>query len=251
VNDKGLGARRALVTGGASGIGAAVARQLAALGAAGVIIDVVPAELVEPPPGWIVLTADVRHEPEFAAAVRQAANHLGGLDGVVAAAGVVPAWQPIAELDLDDFDRVLAINVRGVIATIKHARPLLASPATITVVGSVNSWRGDPQIASYVASKHAVLGLIRSAALALGASGVRVNGVGPGPVATDALLSRMAARQHVTGLSVDAAIAAAGKVTALGRIATVDEVVAAIVFLTSECSSGITGQLLNVDCGIL
>jgi NAD(P)-dependent dehydrogenase (short-subunit alcohol dehydrogenase family) len=246
-----LSGRRVLVTGAASGIGAAAARRLAELGAIGVIIDVVPAELVDPPTGWVVLTADVRDEHEFAAAMRQAADHLGGLDGVVAAAGVVPSWQPMAELDLDDFDRVLAINVRGVAATIKHASPLLASPATITVVGSVNSWRGDPQIASYLASKHAVLGLIRSAALALGASGIRVNGVGPGPIATDALLSRIVARQHTTGLSVDAAIAAAGNPTALGRIATVDEVVAAIVFLLSECSSGITGQLLNVDCGIL
>ena len=246
-----LGGRRVLVTGGASGIGAAVAHRFAVLGASGVIIDVVPAELVAPPPGWLAITADVRHEHEIATAVRQGADHLGGLDGVVAAAGVVPAWQPMADLDLDDFDRVLAINVRGVAATIKHASPLLASPATITVVGSVNSWRGDPQIASYVASKHAVLGLIRSAAQALGASGIRVNGVGPGPVATDALLSRMAARQDATGLSVEAAIAAAGKATALGRIATVDEVVAAIVYLTSEGSSGITGQLLNVDCGIL
>lgn len=251
MSDTGLGGRRVLVTGGATGIGAAVAQRLAVLGASGVVIDVVSAELVEPPPGWLVLTADVRHETEIAAAVRQAADHLGSLDGVVAAAGVVPAWQPMAELDLSDFDRVMAINVRGVAATIKHASPLLASPATITVVGSLNSWRGDPQIPSYVASKHAVLGLIRSAALALGSSGVRVNGVGPGPVATGALRTRMAARQHATGLSVEAAIAAAGKATALGRIATVDEVVAAIVFLTSQCSSGITGQLLNVDCGIL
>jgi NAD(P)-dependent dehydrogenase (short-subunit alcohol dehydrogenase family) len=251
VSDTELSGRRALVTGGASGIGAAVAHRFAELGASGVIIDVVPAGLVEPPPGWVVLNADVRQEHEIAAAVGQAADHLGGLDSVVAAAGVVPAWQPLAELDLSDFDRVLAINVLGVAATIKHASPLLVRPATITVVGSLNSWRGDPRIPSYVASKHAVLGLIRSAALALGASGVRVNGVGPGPVATEALLSRMAARQHATGLSVEAAIAAAGTATALGRIATVDEVVAAIVFLTSQCSSGISGQLLNVDCGIL
>jgi NAD(P)-dependent dehydrogenase (short-subunit alcohol dehydrogenase family) len=170
---------------------------------------------------------------------------------VVAAAGVVPSWQRPADLDLDDFERVLAINVLGVAATIKHATPLLGAGSTITVVASLNSWRGDPNITSYAASKHAALGIVRSAALALGPDGVRVNAVAPGPVATGALRSRMEARADRTGLNVEEAIDQAGRGTALRRIATVDEVVDAITFLTSGMSSGMTGQLLNVDCGIL
>jgi NAD(P)-dependent dehydrogenase (short-subunit alcohol dehydrogenase family) len=245
-----LAGRRALVTGGGSGIGAAVAGRFAELGASGVVLDL-PGAAVGPPSGWHAVGADVRDEAAVRDAIATARTQLGGLDTIVAAAGVVPGWQRIDELDLGDFERVLAINVLGVAATLKYVAPLLAEGATITVVGSLNSWRGDANIAGYVASKHAVLGIVRSAAMSLGPAGVRVNAVGPGPVATAALRSRMTMRQQRTGLSADEAIAAAGTLTALGRIATVAEVVAAITFLSCSMSSGMTGQLLNVDCGVL
>jgi NAD(P)-dependent dehydrogenase (short-subunit alcohol dehydrogenase family) len=215
------------------------------------IVDLASCLPASPPAGWGAVAADVRDEQSIATAVQAAGEALGGLDAVVAAAGVVPSWQQPADLDLDDFGRVLAINVLGVAATIKHTAPLLGVGSTITVVASLNSWRGDPNITSYVASKHAALGVVRSAALALGPDGVRVNAVAPGPIATDALRSRMSARQDRTGLSVDEAIAQADRGTALGRIATVSEVVDVIAFLTSGMSSGVTGQLVNVDCGIL
>lgn len=246
-----LAGRRVLVTGGANGIGAAVAARFAESGAWGVVVDLASAPLTPPPDGWGAVAADVRDERNLAAAVRTAAEELGGLDTVVAAAGVVPSWQRPADLDLEDFERVLAINVLGVAATIKHVAPLLRAGSTITVVASLNSWRGDPNITSYVASKHAALGVVRSAALALGPDGVRVNAVAPGPIATDALRSRMSDRAERTGLSVEEAIEQAGGATALGRIATVDEVVEVIAFLAGRKSSGVTGQLLNVDCGIL
>ncbi|HKC29036.1 MAG TPA: SDR family oxidoreductase [Jatrophihabitans sp.] len=244
-----LAGRRALITGGANGIGAAVAARFAKLGADGVVVDL-PNAACTAPDGWQTLPADVRDEQSIADAVRTAAEAMGGVDAVVAAAGVVPNWQRPEQLDLLDFERVLAINVLGVAATVKHVAPLLDEGSTITAVGSLNSWRGDPNITSYVASKHAVLGVVRSAALALGSQGVRVNAVAPGPIATQALRARMRARRPVTGLSDDEAIAAAGSSTALGRIATVHEVVDVITFLTSHMSSGMTGQLLAVDCGI-
>jgi NAD(P)-dependent dehydrogenase (short-subunit alcohol dehydrogenase family) len=246
-----LASRRALVTGGANGIGAAVAARFADLGASGVIVDLASSLPASPPAGWGTAAADVRDEQSVAAAVRAAGEALGGLDAVVAAAGVVPSWQRPSDLDLDDFERVLAINVLGVAATIKHAAPLLGAGSTIAVVASLNSWRGDPNITSYVASKHAALGIVRSAALALGPDGIRVNAVAPGPIATGALRARMSARQEHTGLSAEEAIDQAGRATALDRIATVGEVVEVIAFLTSGMSSGMTGQLLNVDCGIL
>lgn len=246
-----LAGRRVLVTGGANGIGATVATRFAELGASGVVVDLA-GSLGDPVgPGWHVLPVDVRDEDSVRTATEHAATLLDGLDAVVAAAGVVPTWQRPENMDMADFDRVLAVNVRGVANTVKHAAPLLGSGATITAVASLNSWRGDPNITSYAASKHAVLGIVRSAALALGAGGVRVNAVAPGPVATEALRTRMAARADTTGVAVADALATAARGTALGRIATAREVADVIVFLTSDLSSGVTGQLISVDGGIL
>ncbi|MFD9738739.1 SDR family NAD(P)-dependent oxidoreductase [Umezawaea sp. NPDC059074] len=244
-----LTGRRVVVTGGANGIGAVVARRFADLGATGVVLDLASAT-ADPPEGWTSAPVDVRDEDSVREAVAESARRLGGVDGVVAAAGVVPSWQRLDALDLDDFDRVVAINARGVACTIKHVAPVLGPGSTITVVASLNSWRGDPNIVSYAASKHAALGVVRSAALALGRSGVRVNAVAPGPIATDALRGRMESRQDVTGLGVDDALRRAAESTALGRIATAAEVADAIAFLTSDLSSGVTGQCVNVDGGI-
>ena len=142
------------------------------------------------------------------------------------------------------------IGKRGIAAVLKHATPVLADGASVVLIGSLNSWRGDPNIASYVASKHAVLGITRSAALDLGRRGIRVNALGPGPVATDALLGRMAARERELGVPLAVALERAAEQTALGRIVTVDEVADAALFLASRLSSGITGQLLRVDAGM-
>ncbi|GAA2082556.1 SDR family NAD(P)-dependent oxidoreductase [Actinomadura alba] len=246
-----LAGRRVIVTGGANGIGATVARRFAEMGARGVVLDL-PAALAggAPPESWHALPVDVRDEESTRSAMAESARLLTGVDAVVAAAGVVPSWQRPAELDLADFDRVLSVNARGVACTIKHASPLLGPGATITVVASLNSWRGDPNITSYAAGKHAALGIVRSAALALGPAGIRVNAVAPGPIATEALRSRMASRRAATGLRVDEALEQVARATALGRIATTAEVADTIAFLTSDLSSAITGQLINVDGGV-
>jgi NAD(P)-dependent dehydrogenase (short-subunit alcohol dehydrogenase family) len=165
---------------------------------------------------------------------------------------VVPSWQSTENLDLADFTRVIEINLIGVAATLKHAAPAMRSPGgSIVITGSINSWKGDPNLASYVASKHGVLGLIKSAALDLGPKGIRVNGVGPGPVATDALRNRILSRNENDHDKADAYFERLAQGTALKRIATVEEVIHAIDFLASPLSSGITGELINVDGGVL
>ncbi len=245
-----LAGRRVLVTGGASGIGAQVVSTFAAMGATGVVLDL-PAASTGATGDWPVIAADVTDENSVATAIAAAVAQLGGLDAVVAAAGIVPPWRRPAEEDLHQLDRVLAVNVRGVLATIKHAAPRLGADGTITVVGSLNSWRGDPNITAYAASKHAVLGVVRSVALALGPDGIRVNAVAPGPIATAALVGRMQSRSAATGLSVDDALAQAAAGTALRRLATAEDVARTIAFLTSSLSNGITGQLIAVDGGVL
>jgi NAD(P)-dependent dehydrogenase (short-subunit alcohol dehydrogenase family) len=244
-----LAGRRALVTGAASGIGAAIAARFASAGARGVGLDVGASS--SPPTDWKLLIADVRSEEAVARACADAASQLGGgIDLLVAAAGIVPPWRRVDELDLDEWDEVFAVNVRGIAATLKHAAPLVADGGAIVAIASLNSWRGDPNLASYVASKHAVLGIVRSAAIDLGRRGIRVNAVGPGPIATDALRSRIERRARAGGPALNDALAAAAAQTSLGRIATTDDVAGATLFLASDLAGAVTGQLLPVDGGL-
>jgi NAD(P)-dependent dehydrogenase (short-subunit alcohol dehydrogenase family) len=246
-----LAGRLAIVTGGASGIGAGVARQLAAAGAAGCVFDLPAAgQDAGTPQRWTRIDVDVRDESAVADAFARAAGDLGGLDVVVAAAGIVPRWSGVESLDLDEWDDVFRVNVRGVAATIKHAARHIADGGSIVAIASLNAWRGDGNLTSYAASKHAVLGIVRSAALDLGARGIRVNAVAPGPIATEALLARIRRRESEGGLAVADALERAAGQTALGRIATVDDVASATLFLASELAAGVTGQLLPVDGGI-
>lgn len=241
--------RRALVTGGANGLGAAIVERFAEAGAAGASVDLTADHAV--PDGWHALNADVRSEEEIARASNEAVERLGGpLDLVVAAAGIVPPWRHVAELDLEAWDNLFAINVRGVVATLKHAAPLMSDGGAVILIGSLNSWRGDGNITGYVASKHAVLGIVRSAAIDLGPRGIRVNAIGPGPVATEALRGRMAQRAQSGGPKPDEALRAAAAMTSLGRIATAADVAGTALFLASELSAGMTGQLLPVDGGL-
>jgi NAD(P)-dependent dehydrogenase (short-subunit alcohol dehydrogenase family) len=246
-----LTGRRALVTGGARGIGAAVAERFAREGAQGIVLDLEQA-LAEgrAPDGWTRVPADLRDDVDVARAFEVVAERSERLDVLVAAAGIVPPWRGVEDLDLEEWDRVFSVNARGVAATLRHAAPLLAPGASIVVIASLNAWRGDPNLMAYVASKHAALGIVRSAALDLGRRGIRVNGVAPGPIATDALLERMRARERERGIAVADALTQAAEATALGRIATADEVAAAALFLASDLASAITGHLLPVDGGI-
>jgi NAD(P)-dependent dehydrogenase (short-subunit alcohol dehydrogenase family) len=239
-----LAGKEAVVTGGSRGLGAAVVARFASEGAEGTILDHVAAG--DLPPGWTSLVVDVGDDDGVAAAFAG----LPTVDVVVTAAGIVPSWAGVAEADLDTWDDVMRVNARGTLSTIKHAAGRLRDGGAIVAIGSLNSWRGDPNIVSYVASKHAVLGIVRSAALELGRRGIRVNAVGPGPVATDALLERMRTRERELGVPVADALAAAARQTALGRIASIDEVAGAVLFLACDLSSGITGHLLPVDGGI-
>jgi NAD(P)-dependent dehydrogenase (short-subunit alcohol dehydrogenase family) len=242
-----LAGRVALVTGGARGLGTEIARLFAAAGAAGAVVDV---ETGDPPEGWLSLDADVTDEPAVARAIAETATSFGRLDVVVANAGVVPPWSLTEELDLAVLDRTLAVNVGGVAATLKHAAAAMKERGgSIVVMASLNAHRAHARQHAYTASKHAVLGLMRGAALDLGRHGIRVNALAPGPVLTDALRARFERRAAEGGLSLEDAIREAGQ-TALGRMATAEEVARAALFLASDLSSGVTGALLPVDAGV-
>ena len=245
-----LEGRVALVTGSAAGLGRRIARMFAEAGASGVGFDIVDGAGALPA-GWRFVRGDVTDEAGVAAAYDSIHEEHGRLDVVVANAGVVPPWSETGAIDLEEWDRVFAVNVRGVVATIKHAVPLMRDTGgSIIAMGSLNSRRAHPQQCAYTASKHAVLGIVRSTALDLGRFGIRVNALGPGPVATDALRERVRRRAGAGGPAEGEALAALAADTALGRLATEDDVARAALFLASDLSSGISGQILPVDVGL-
>jgi NAD(P)-dependent dehydrogenase (short-subunit alcohol dehydrogenase family) len=244
-----LEGKTAVVTGGASGLGAGIVSRFASAGAQGVVLDLASAPGAEALAGWSTVGADVRDNGAVEAAFAEIGRRHANVDVLVAAAGIVPGWADVASTDLAQWDDVFAVNVRGMISTIRRAIPLMTAGGAIVAIGSLNSSYGDPNLTAYVASKHAVLGIVRSAALDLGRRGIRVNAIGPGPIATDALLGRMAQRERELGIPVADALESAAHRTALSRMATTDEVADAALFLASDLSSGITGHLLPVDAG--
>lgn len=240
-----------VITGGSSGIGAALVDFYSEKKSRVFSLDISDTR-ANSRNGVVHIDCDVRNEQFINDALTKVRNDSPAIDVLIANAGVVPAWQAIDSIDIEDFRRVIEINLIGAAATLKYGAPLMRSPGgSIVITGSINSWKGDPNLASYVASKHGVLGLIKSAAIDLGARGIRVNGVGPGPVATTALKERILHRHDDDASKAAEYFERLAQGTALKRIATVEEVIHAIDFLASPLSSGITGELINVDGGVL
>ncbi len=246
-----LEGKTALVTGGAGGLGRAIAGTLRDGGAKGTVIDLDASKATSGAPvGWRGLAADVRDEASLAVAVHATVSAFGSLDIVVANAGVVPPWCETEHIVLEEWDQTFAVNVRGVLATIKAVIPAMKrGGGSIIALGSEASYNGHPRQAAYVASKHAVLGIVRSAALDLGRYNIRVNAIAPGPIATDALLGRVATRAAASRQTTAEVLQTYINATSLGRMATGNEVASAVLFLASDLASGITGVILPIDAG--
>ena len=244
-----LAGRTAVVTGGARGIGAGIVQALRDAGAA----DVAVLDLPGPTPGAegrLNVPVDLRDEEATRIAFAAVADAFGHVDVLIAAAGIVPPWTGVATIDLDEFDEVMTVNARAVACCMREALRTMRDGGSIVVIASQNGWRGSAPLPAYTASKHAVLGLVRSAALELGPRGIRVNAVGPGSVATEAYRSRLARRESEGGLAVAAALERDARATALQRLATVEEVANAVVFLAGPLASGVTGHVLPVGAWV-
>ncbi|OEV04356.1 SDR family NAD(P)-dependent oxidoreductase [Streptomyces oceani] len=234
---------RALVTGGASGIGLATARLLAERGARVAVLDLQPDALPEPLSGH---RADVADERSVRGAVRAAAQELGGVDILVNNAGV-GALGTVEDNPDEEWHRVYDVNVLGVVRTTRAALPYLRASAHAAVVNtcSIAATAGLPQRALYSASKGAVQSLTLAMATDHIDEGVRVNCVNPGTVDTPWI-----------GRLLDAAEDPAAERTALnarqptGRLVRAEEVAAAIAYLASPAAAAVTGTALAVDGGM-
>ncbi|MES2741774.1 MAG: glucose 1-dehydrogenase [Pseudomonadota bacterium] len=187
--------------------------------------------------------ADVRHEDDVRDLVAAAVRHFGRLDVAVNNAGTEGQGGPLGQQTVDNYHATFDTNVLGTMLSLKHELPLMLAQGggSIINISSIAGQVGFAGAAIYTASKHAVEGLTKAAALEAAAAGVRVNAVAPGPVATEML-------NRFTGDNPEAKKGLLAQVPA-GRAASADEIAGAIVFLAGDQSTFLTGQVINVDGG--
>ena len=237
----------AIVTGGASGIGAAIVRDLAARGAKLVVadynLDGAQDVAAEAGGGAKAFKVDTAVAEEVAAMVEFAVAEFGRLDLAVNNAGIGGGDSPIGEIALDDWHRVIDVNLHGVFYGLRYEIPAMLKSGggaivnMASILGAVG-WRGS---AGYVTAKHAIVGLTKTAALENATQGIRVNAVGPAFIATPLIENAMddAARKALVGLHP------------IGRLGTAEEVAALTTFLLSDAASFMTGGYYPIDGGYL
>ena len=254
-----LSGRRVVITGAAGGIGRASAVAAARAGASLLLVDrdgiaLQEADALVHAVGGRVstITADVSEVDQVRSYVDAAVARLGGIDGFFNNAGIEGVVGPLADAEPADFDRVIAVNLRGVFLGLRFVLPVMIAQHSGSVVctGSIASVRGLPATGAYNASKHAVVGLARTAAAEVGRAGVRVNSVLPGFI--DTRMLRSLNEQMAPELDPAAAVADIGKTMApLGRTGTPEDVADVVVFLLSDDARYVTGASVPVDGGVL
>jgi NAD(P)-dependent dehydrogenase (short-subunit alcohol dehydrogenase family) len=247
----------AIVTGGAGMIGLATAQCLAAAGADVMLVDINAAALAEKrdavaAQGVRVETfvADVGKAGDVAAYVARALAVFGRIDAFFNNAGIEGKLAPTHEYDEEEFDRIIAVNLKGVFLGLRHVLPVMMRQGRGAVVntGSIASERGLAGACAYNASKHGVIGLTRTAASEAGPHGVRVNAVMPGVIDTPLLEAML---RMMFNDDVAAGKRALGRVATLDRIGTPAEVGEVATFLLSDASSFVNGAAWAVDGGAL
>ncbi|MBY0274102.1 glucose 1-dehydrogenase [Candidatus Binatia bacterium] len=246
----------AVVTGAAGGIGRATCERLASEGARVVAVDLRMQDLgpavaavaalgVEALP----VVADVAVAADVARYVEEGVRRFGGIDLLVNNAGIEGVVKPLEEYPDDVFDRVLAVNVRGVFLGLKHAHAAMKARGggAIVNLASVAGITGNGLIGAYVASKHAVVGLTRAAASTYPAAGIRVNAVLPAPVETR--MMRSLEEGFLPGQPAALKQMMASQIP-LGRYAEPAEVAGVIAFLLSDEARYVNGSLYTIDGGM-
>jgi NAD(P)-dependent dehydrogenase (short-subunit alcohol dehydrogenase family) len=246
-----LDGKVALITGGSGSIGSATARLFVAEGAKVVIADLheqplqeLAAELGD---ASVYAVTDVTDSAQVEAAVRLAVDRFGALHIAFANAGIFGAHAEVADFPEDVFDRVLAVNVRGAFLTAKHALRAMEDGGSLIITSSVVGVTSAPNIVAYATSKHAVVGLMRTAAHEVAPRRIRVNTIHPGPVDN--------AFQHTievnaTGAPEDEATAIFDQLMPLRRHASPDEIARTVLHLASDDSTFTTGTTVVVDGGL-
>lgn len=251
MRDDELAGRVAVVTGGGSGIGAATARGCAAAGASVVVADLdaqsasrVADEITSVGGRAVAIAADVSDGEQVDAMVALAVEAFGGLDLAFNNAGISGVYGPLADLSLEDWQHTIDVNLTGVFRCIKAEVPLMLERGGGSIVNtsSAAGQMGFAMLPAYVAAKHGVVGLTRSAALEYARAGIRVNAVLPGTVHTPMLEAFAGSAEGVAAMAAP---------SPAGRAGTPEEVAEAAVWLSSDAARFVNGHCLAVDGGIL
>jgi NAD(P)-dependent dehydrogenase (short-subunit alcohol dehydrogenase family) len=249
-----LKGRSVLITGGAGAIGKATARAFLDAGARVAIVDLSKEALARTADELgsigelITLAADVSQEEDVKRYVTDTVDAFGTIDVFFNNAGIEGKIREIVDTDVDVFDRVLAVNLRGPFLGLKHVLPIMIRQGKGSVINTSSEAGLDGAISlgDYVASKHGVTGLTKTAALEVAKSGVRVNSIHPSPVNTAMMrrLEETLGEGHPETIKADFEA-----VNPMGRYSEVSEIANVVLFLASDASSFMTGAQVRIDGG--
>jgi len=241
-----LSEKVAIVTGGGSGMGAAICRRFVEEGARVVLVDNRPdrAEPVARELGAVFVDADVSRDADVRKMIDAAVERFGRLDVIVNNAGAPQPPTPVADTTESDFDRLMAVNAKAIFLAARRAVPIMRRQGGGIILNTVSvaAIRPRPNLTAYNTSKGAALVMTRSLAIELAPDRIRVNAVCPGPADTPMLST-------FVGGDAPEKRAAFLSTIPLGRLCTPDDVANAMVYLASDESSFVTGAVLDVDGG--